>query len=41
MKTHPHRRLASRPAYLLGRPASVWMQALSPERAKGHRRQSL
>ena len=41
MKTHPPHRPASRPAYFLGRPASLWMQALSPERAKGRRRQSL
>ena len=41
MKTHTDHRPTSLPAYILGRPASLWMQAQSPERAKGRRRQSL
>ena len=41
MKTYQHHRPASQPAYFLGRPASVWIQAISPERAEGRRRQSL
>ena len=41
MKTHTDHRPTSLPAYFLGRPASLWMQAQSPERAKGRRRQSL